>query len=197
MKQYKYLDIITVAFVSILFLSNFVASGKFSQVGNFAFGSGIMFFPLSYLIGDILTEVYGYSKSRRVIWIGFSALIFCVIAVQIILLMPPASSWTHQSAYIEVFSNSPRVVFASLIAYFCGEFANSYTLAKMKILTSGKYLWTRTIGSTAVGEGVDTLIFYPLAFGGLVGFPWRLIFSVMIANYLLKVAWEVIATPVT
>lgn len=197
MKTYKYLDTLTVAFVVVLLLSNLIANNKFSQFGNFAFGSGIIFFPLSYLIGDVLTEVYGYSKSRRVIWIGFGAVIISVLAVQIILWLPPANGWLNQKAYETVLSNVPRTVFASILAFWCGEFANSYTLAKMKIVTNGKLLWTRTIGSTIVGEGVDTLIFYPLAFGGLIAFPWILIFKVMIANYALKVLWEVIATPVT
>ena len=197
MKSYKYLDIATVSFVVVLLLSNFVANNKFSQIGSFAFGSGIIFFPASYLLGDILTEVYGYSKSRRVIWIGFGFMLLSTLVVQIILWLPSAQGWLNQKAYEAVFSNTGRTVFSSILAFWAGEFANSYTLAKMKIITSGKYLWTRTIGSTIVGEGVDTLIFYPLAFGGLLSFPWHLIFSVMLANYFLKVMWEVIATPVT
>ncbi len=197
MKRYKYLDLITVVFVVVLLLSNLVANNKISQIKNFTFGSGIIFFPLSYLIGDILTEVYGYSKSRRVIWIGFGAMVLSIIAIQVILLLPPANGWNNQSAYETVFSNVPRTVIASMIAFWAGEFSNSFTLAKMKILTKGKSLWTRTIGSTVIGEAVDTLIFYPLAFAGLVSFPWHLIFKVMVANYLLKVLWEVIATPIT
>ena len=197
MKKYKYFDIATVAFVVILLLSNFVANNKFAQIKGFAFGSGIIFFPASYLLGDILTEVYGYSSSRRVIWIGFGAMLFSVLAIQAILCLPPAEGWNNQSAYQAVFNNTPRTVFSSILAFWTGEFANSFTLAKMKILTKGKYLWTRTIGSTIVGEGVDTLIFYPLAFGGLVSFPWHLILSVMLANYILKVSWEILATPIT
>jgi len=195
MKQYKYLDIATVIFVVSLLLSNLVTSNKFSQIGNFSFGSGVILFPVSYLIGDVLTEVYGYSKSRRVIWIGFITVIISVLIVQIILCMPPADNWPNQKAYETVFSNVPRTVCSSIFAYFVGEFANSYTLAKMKILTGGKYLWTRTIGSTTVGEGVDTLIFYPCAFLGI--FDPSLILKIMIANYTLKVLWEVIATPLT
>lgn len=197
MKQYKYLDICTVIFVVILLLSNFVAVNKASQIGGFTFGSGVVFFPISYLIGDILTEVYGYSRSRRVIWIGFGAMIFSVIFVYVILNLPPSPEWHNQSAYETVFANATRTVFSSILAFWAGEFMNSFTLAKMKILTSGKYLWTRTIGSTIVGEGVDTLIFYPLALGGLPSFPWHLIFAVMCGNYIIKVLWEVIATPVT
>lgn len=197
MRSYKYLDIATVIFVVVLLLSNFVAVNKVSQFGDFVFGSGVMFFPISYLLGDILTEVYGYSRSRRVIWMGFISLIFATFAVYVIVNLPPASTWPNQKAYETVFGNVPRTVIASMLAYFSGEFSNSFVMAKMKIWTKGKYLFTRTIGSTLVGEGVDTLIFYPLALGGLLAFPWPLIFKVMIANYILKVMWEVVATPLT
>ncbi len=197
MKQYKYLDIATVIFVVVLFLSNFIAHNKFAQIGNFVFGTGIIFFPVSYLLGDLLTEVYGYAASRRVIWIGFFVLLISAVSIQIILAIPPATGWNNQRAYMTVFGNSLRTVLCSILAFWSGEFTNSFTLAKMKIWTGGKYLWTRTIGSTIVGEAVDTLIFYPLAFGFLSGFPWHLIFKVMLANYTLKVLWEVIATPFT
>ena len=197
MKPYKYLDIATVAFVVTLFLSDFVGNAKVAHIGTFTFTSGVILFPFSYLLGDVLTEVYGYSKSRRVIWIGFIALVISVVLVQIMIYMPPAQGWPNQNAYKTIFSNSARVVLCSLLAFWAGEFTNSYTLAKMKIFTNGKHLWTRTIGSTIVGEAVDTLIFYPLAFGGLSAFPWTLIFSIMVSNYILKVLWEVIATPVT
>ena len=197
MKQYKYLDIATVIFVVVLFLSNFIAHNKFAQIGNFVFGTGIIFFPVSYLLGDLLTEVYGYAASRRVIWIGFFVLLISAVSIQIILAIPPATGWNNQRAYMTVFGNSLRTVLCSILAFWSGEFTNSFTLAKMKILTGGKYLWTRTIGSTVIGEAVDTLIFYPLAFAYLPGFPWHLIFKVMLANYTLKVMWEVIATPLT
>ncbi len=197
MKQYKFLDIATVAFVVTLFLSIFVGNSKVAQIGHFTFTSGVILFPFSYLLGDVLTEVYGYSKSRRVIWIGFIALIISTIFVQIMIWMPSAKDWHNQQMYETIFGNAPRIVLSSLLAFWAGEFANSFTLAKMKILTGGKYLWTRTIGSTVVGEAVDTLIFYPFAFGLLPGFPWHLIFAIMISNYTLKVLWEVLATPVT
>ncbi|MBI1857889.1 MAG: queuosine precursor transporter [Candidatus Melainabacteria bacterium] len=197
MRSYKYLDVATVIFVVVLLLSNFIAVNKISQIGEFVFGSGVMFFPVSYLLGDILTEVYGYSKSRRVIWLGFGVQIFATFAVYVIVNLPPASIWPNQDAYEIVFNNVPRTVLASMLAYFSGEFSNSYVMAKMKIWTKGKFLFTRTIGSTIVGEGVDTLVFYPLALGGLLAFPWPLILKVMIANYILKVLWEIIATPVT
>ena len=197
MKSYKYLDIATVAFVVTLFLSIFVGNSKVAQIGHFTFTSGVILFPFSYLLGDVLTEVYGYSKSRRVIWIGFIALIISSVFVQIMIWMPPAKDWHNQKMYEIIFGNAPRVVLSSLLAFWAGEFTNSFVLAKMKIWTAGKYLWTRTIGSTVVGEAVDTLIFYPLAFAGLAFFPWHLIFAVMISNYTLKVLWEIIATPFT
>lgn len=196
-KSYKYLDILTVIFVTVLLLSNLISNSKFTEIGGFVFGSGVILFPLSYLLGDVLTEVYGYAKSRRVIWIGFSTLIFATIMVQVFLWMPPAEGWPNQEAYEIVLGNVPRVVISSMLAFWAGEFTNSYTMAKLKIKTSGKHLWTRTIGSTIVGEAVDTLIFYPLAFGGLSSHPWELIFKVMIANYTIKVLWEVFATPFT
>ena len=197
MKNYKYLDIATVSFVVTLFLSIFVGNSKVAQIGHFTFTSGVILFPFSYLLGDVLTEIYGYSKSRRVIWIGFIALIVSTLFVQVMIWLPPAKDWHNQKMYETIFGNAPRVVLSSLFAFWAGEFTNSFTLAKMKILTDGKHLWTRTIGSTIIGEAVDTLIFYPLAFAGLSAFSWHLIFSIMLANYTLKVLWEVLATPFT
>ena len=197
MKSYKYLDIAMVISVVTLLLANFAGNSKITQIGGLTFTSGVIFFPISYLLGDVLTEVYGYSKSRRVIWISFGALVVSAIIVKIMILLPPAREWHNQKAFETIFGNTWRTVIASIIAFWAGEFANSFTLAKLKIITSGKYLWTRTIGSTAVGEGVDSLIFYPLAFAGLAGFSWHLIFSVMLCNYTLKVLWEIIATPFT
>ena len=197
MKNYKYLDIVTVGFVVTLFLSNFIGNAKVAQIGHSTFLAGVILFPFSYLLGDILTEVYGYSKSRRVIWLGFGALVISAILVQIMVIMPSPISWNNKAAFETIFSNSFRVVGCSMLAFWFGEFANSFTLAKMKIATKGKYLWTRTIGSTIVGEAVDTLVFYPLAFAGVAGFSFQLILAIMISNYILKVLWEVIATPFT
>lgn len=196
-KHYKYLDILTVLFVTVLLLSNLVTHNKVCRLGNYVFTSGIILFPLSYLLGDVLTEVYGYARSRRIIWIGFWSLIFSTTIVQIILLMPPADGWYNQRAYETVLGNVPRTVISSIIAFWAGEFTNSFVIAKMKIFTKGKYLFTRTIGSTVCGEAVDTLIFYPLAFYGLPSFPLELILKIMITNYTLKVLWEVFATPIT
>lgn len=164
-------------------------------MGGFTFGAGVLFFPISYVFGDILTEVYGYAKARKVVWAGFAAMGFASFMAWIILEMPPAPGWPNQAAYETVFGTTHRIVLASLIAYFCGEFCNSYVLAKMKVATAGRFLWARTIGSTIVGEGVDSLLFYPIAFYGV----WsnELVLQVMFSNYLIKVAWETLLTPVT
>lgn len=194
-RSYKYYDLVMAAFVTVLLCANVIGVQKVSAIGGHPFGAGILFFPLSYVFGDVLTEVYGYTRSRRVIWAGFGALIFAAFMSWVIVRIPAAPGWTHQAAYDYVFGNTPRIVFASLCAFWAGEFTNSFTLAKMKILTSGRLLWTRTIGSTIAGEAVDSLIFYPLAFYGV----WQTadVITVMYTNYLFKVMWEVFATPVT
>jgi len=193
--RYKYHDLLMAAFVTVLLCSNVIGVQKVSSVFGVTFGTGILFFPLSYLFGDILTEVYGYARSRRVVWAGFGALAFAALMSWVIVRMPPSAGWPHQSAYDFVFGNTPRIVFASLLAFSAGEFTNSFVLAKMKLLTHGKRLWMRTIGSTIAGEAVDSSIFYPLAFAGV----WSSsdVMHVLVANYALKVLWEVIATPLT
>ncbi len=196
-RPYRYYDLIMAAFVAVLICTNFISAQKRVMVGGFVFGAGVLFFPISYLFGDILTEVYGYARSRRVVWAGFAALAFAALLSRVVLGMPPDPSWPNQAAWETVFGNAPRVVIASMLAFFSGEFANSYTLAKLKILTGGRWLWTRTIGSTVAGEVVDTLIFYPVAFLGLPGWPVDKIGRVMAMNYGLKVGWEVVMTPVT
>jgi uncharacterized integral membrane protein (TIGR00697 family) len=183
------------AFVTVLLCSGVIGVQKVSKIGSFEFGTAILFFPLSYVFGDILTEVYGYARSRRVIWAGFGALIFAAFMSWFVVKMPAAPGWTGQECYETIFGNTPRIVFASLIAFWAGEFTNSFVLAKMKIKTRGRWLWTRTIGSTIVGEGVDSLIFYPLAFLGV--WPNWLVVKVLVSNYAMKVAWEIIVTPVT
>ncbi|MDJ0625878.1 MAG: queuosine precursor transporter [Candidatus Caenarcaniphilales bacterium] len=206
--QYRYLSYIQALFICILLVINLVGAAKVSQItiinpfsGNnfasFPIGTGIIFFPISYLIGNVLTEVYGYSPSRKVIWSGFGALIFATIMVQIIVKMPPANNWSHQEAYEEVFNISWRIACASIIAFATGEFINSFVLSKMKMFTQGSFLWSRTIGSTICGEAMDTLIFYPLAFLGNPDFPLILLGQIMLANYIGKVTWEVFATPLT
>ena len=194
-RQYKYYDLIMAAFVTVLICSNLIGAAKVATVWGFTFGAGILFFPLSYIFGDVLTEVYGYARSRKVVWDGFSAIIFMAFMSFVVVALPPAPGYANQAAMETVFGQAPRIVLASLIAYFCGELVNSFTLAKMKILTKGKYLWMRTIGSTVVGEAADSIIFYPIAFLG--AWPTSLVITVMISNYTLKVLWEVIMTPVT
>jgi queuosine precursor transporter len=200
-QKYKYLDIITVAFVVILLLSNLVASVKVSQIEllghSLSFSSGLFFFPVSYLIGNILTEVYGYSRSRRVIWIGFISLFVANFITQILVALPPDPAWRLQEAYESIFGISLRVSFSSMLAYFCGEFINSFVIAKLKVLFDGKSMSLRIIGSTIAGEFVDTMIFYPLAFLGNPNFPPSLIIKIMITNYIVKVLWEIFAYPIT
>jgi len=166
-------------------------------IGLWPFGAGILFFPLSYVIGDILTEVYGYSRARRCIWVGFVATLFMAFMSWVVVALPAAHDWPGQEAYESVFGQVPRIVFASVIAFWVGEFANSYVLARMKVLTNGRHLWTRTIGSTIVGQGIDSLIFYPLAFYGAPGWPVEAMLAVMATQFFLKVGWEAPLTPVT
>ena len=196
----RYFDFAMVAFVTILLLSNVLGAGKVAVVdlpgiGLWPFGAGILFFPLGYVLGDVLTEVYGYARARRCVWAGFVALLFMAFMSWVVVALPPSPDWAGQEAYESVFGQVPRIVFASIVAFWAGEFANSYVLAKMKVWTGGRYLWTRTIGSTVVGQGVDSLIFYPLAFLGL----WKTseVITVLVTQYVLKVSWEVLLTPVT
>lgn len=194
-RQYKYYDLIMAGFCTILICSNMIGASKIVHMWGLTFGAGILFFPISYIFGDILTEVYGYARDRKVVWAGFGGLAFASIMAATIVGLPPADGWPHQAAFETAFGQAPRIALASLIAFCCGSFSNSYVMAKMKIWTQGKMLWSRTIGSTMVGEMVDSLIFYPLAFWGI----WSTdqVITVMVSNYLLKSAWEVIMTPVT
>jgi len=201
-RSYKYLNFITVTFVVILLLCNLIASIKITQIelpliGKVSFAAGLLFFPISYLVGDLLTEVYGYAKSRQVIWSGFIALIISNIIIKILVALPPDPNWNLQSSYEAIFAVSFRVSLASMLAFFCGEFCNSFVLAKLKLITKGKYQALRLIGSTIAGELVDTIIFYPLAFWGDPNFPTDLILRIMLMNYIVKVSWEVIAYPLT
>ena len=198
-RQFRYYDFVMAAFVAILLLSNIIGAAKPAALTingqQWIFGAGILFFPLGYVIGDVLTEVYGYARARRVIWAGFAALLFMAFMSWVVVALPPAPGWPGQAAYESVFGQVWRIVFASITAFWAGEFINSYVMARMKIWTGGKHLWSRTIGSTVVGQGIDSIIFYPLAFGGI----WsnEQVISVMITNWLLKVGWEVVLTPVT
>ena len=196
-RTYRYYDLIMAAFVTVLLCTNLISAPKRVTVGGFVFGAGVLFFPISYLFGDILTEVYGYARSRKVVWAGFGALAFASFMSWVVLSLPPAPTWKNQAAWETVFGGTWRIVIASMLGFFCGEFANSYTLARMKLITSGRFLWTRTIGSTIVGELVDSLIFYPIAFLGRPGWPPAVVVQVLFTNYALKVSWEAIATPLT
>lgn len=193
-KSFKYFDIIVGIFVAVLLTSN-VASTKIVQIWKFSFDGGTILFPLSYIFGDILTEVYGYRRSRRVIWIGFFSAFLLSLTLGLVGLLKPAAGWDYQEAYMRILGQTPRIVTASLIAYFAGEFSNSYVLAKMKIFTKGKWLFTRTIGSTIVGEGVDTLLFCLIAFYGV--YSNQLLFYIVVSNYIFKVGVEAAFTPLT
>lgn len=194
-RHFRYFDYVMAAFVAILLLSNLIGAAKLSQVGGFTFGAGILFFPVSYVIGDVLTEVYGYANARRCVWTGFFALVFMAFMSFVVVAMPPAPGWNGQANYEAVFGSTWRIVMASVVAFWAGEFVNSFVLAKMKIMTQGKHLWTRTIGSTVFGQAVDSAIFYPIAFLGI----WtpQQVLTVMVTNWLLKVLWEALLTPVT
>ena len=194
-RHFRYFDFVMAGFVAILLLSNLIGAAKLSTVAGFTFGAGILFFPISYVIGDVLTEVYGYAHARRCIWAGFIAMVFMAFMSWVVVSLPPADSWDGQSAYESVFGLVPRIVFASMLAFWAGEFVNSFVMAKMKIWTEGRMLWSRTIGSTVFGQAVDSLIFYPVAFLGI----WETsdVLLVMVTNWLMKVAWEAFLTPVT
>jgi queuosine precursor transporter len=194
MKEYRFFTLITGLFVAVLLISN-IASSKIVSLGAFTFDGGTILFPISYIFGDILTEVYGYRKSRQVIWIGFGSAILMTIILTIVGYLPSASDWPNQSAYNAILGTTPRIVAGSLIAYFAGEFSNSFVLAKMKVFTRGRWLFTRTIGSTIVGEGVDTLIFVLVAFGGI--YSTGTILAIILFNYVFKVGFEIIVTPLT
>jgi uncharacterized integral membrane protein (TIGR00697 family) len=198
--HFRYFDLVMAAFVTILLLSNVIGAAKIATIdlpgfGTKPFGAGILFFPISYVIGDVLTEVYGYARARRCIWVGFCAMLFMAFMSWVVVKLPPSSTWHGQAAYEQIFGQVPRIVLASIAAFWVGEFVNSYVLARMKVWTKGRHLWSRTIGSTIVGEGIDSFIFYPLAFLGI----WdnHELLSVLLNQWGLKVGWEVLLTPAT
>ena len=201
MKSYKYYDLILGAYVCVLLCANLIGPAKVSTlyvpgIGAVTFMAGVLFFPISYFFGDVLTEVYGYARDRRCVWAGFGALLFASLMAAVIVHLPPAAFWRDKQPAVEtIFGNTPRIAAASVIAFWCGSFVNSYVLAKVKILTSGRFLWLRTIGSTACGEMVDSGLFYSIAFIGL----WTRteLLTVMLTQYVLKTSWEVLATPLT
>lgn len=202
-RSYAYYDLIMAAFVCVLLCSNFIGAAKQAVIdvpllGPIPFSAGILFFPISYIFGDILTEVYGYGRDRRVVWAGFAALAFASFMAWVVVSLPPGPSGymkTYQPALETVFGNAWRIAAGSMIAFWMGSFANSYVMAKMKMMTNGKWLWSRTIGSTLVGEAVDSSLFYVIAFYGI----WQLddLIKVALAQYALKTTWEVLMTPAT
>jgi queuosine precursor transporter len=201
MKQYRYYEFVLVAFVAVLLCSNLIGPAKMAQlelplIGAVTFGAGVLFFPISYLFSDILTEVYGYGRDRRAVWAGFGALAFASVMAFVVVGLPPAPFWADRQPAIEtIFGSTWRIVLASLIAFWVGSFANSYVLARMKVVTGGKHLWMRTIGSTAVGELFDSALFYTIAFYGVM--TTDQLITVTVTQYFLKTGWEVLATPLT
>jgi queuosine precursor transporter len=198
-RHYRYYDFCMVAFVTVLLCSNLIGPGKTCVVLGITFGAGNLFFPISYIFGDVLTEVYGYARARKVIWAGFGAMLFATLMAQIVLRMPadpaePFNKVLEPSLWI-VFGNTWRIVLGSIVAFWVGDFVNSYVMARMKVWTQGRHLWSRTIGSTMVGQAVDSAIFYPIAFFGV----WQT--STLVAtvafNWVFKVAIEVVFTPLT
>lgn len=198
-RQYRYYDLVMAAFVTLLVCSDVIGAAKLVSIpvgsGTFTFGAGILFFPVSYIFGDVLTEVYGYARARRVVWAGFAALVFASFMSWVVVSLPPAAGWHDQAAYEATFGATPRIVAASLLAFWAGEFMNSLVLAKMKVWSQGRNMLSRFVGSTVVGEAVDSALFYPIAFWGV--WPDALVLQVMVTNYLLKSAWELLVYPVT
>src|SRR5215207_2354380 len=205
MKHYRFFDLIMAVFVTVLVVSNIASSAKIVDWGvslfgvRMAFDAGTILFPISYIFGDILTEVYGYKRSRRVIWSGFGATALMAFFIWLAGVLPGEVFWQQtvgQDAFNAVLGGVSGLVVASLVAYFMGEFSNSYVLARMKILTKGRWVWSRTIGSTLVGEAIDTVVFFTIA-TALGVFPPEIVVSLMVTNYILKVGIEVILTPLT
>jgi uncharacterized integral membrane protein (TIGR00697 family) len=200
-RQYRYYDFVMAAYVCVLLCSNLIGPAKETSIdlpiiGTVTFLAGVLFFPISYIFGDILTEVYGYGRDRRVVWAGFAALAFAAVMAAVVVHLPPSAASLHDQAAVEaIFGSTPRIVVASILAFLCGTFVNSYVLAKMKIWTQGRWLWTRIIGSTLCGELVDSIIFYFLAFYGRK--PQSELIGLMFTQYVLKSAWEFVAAPLT
>ncbi len=195
MKSYKYLSVISGLFVMTLILSNVLDTKIFNLFGFIDLPTGILIFPLAYVFGDVLTEVYGYAASRKVIWTGFISLIAFTLFTTLAIHLPASSGWTLQTEFASVFSHMPRIVLASIIAYFCGEFVNSYIVAKMKVFTDGKRMPLRFVVSTIFGEFVDMILFAVIAFAGVL--PFKLLISLGLCAWAFKIVWEIIALPIT
>jgi uncharacterized integral membrane protein (TIGR00697 family) len=198
--HYRYFDLIVGLFVAVLLISNLASSAKIVVLGPFVYDGGTLLFPLSYIFGDILTEVYGYAWARRTIWIGFVAAFLMAVTIGLVGVLPGEAEWSArvgQQAYDNVLSATPRIVVASLLAYLAGSFANSYVLARLKMFTQGRWLWSRTIGSTIVGQAFDTVLFVLIAFAFADGFSVALLGSIILSNYVFKVGVEVVFLPIT
>ena len=195
-KEFKHLTVIAMIFVSVLLISN-VASSKILALGPFDFDGGTILFPLSYIFGDILTEVYGYKRTRKIIWLGFAMALLMGLVFFVVGALPSSVGWDGQDAYMAILGWTPRIVVASVIAYAAGEFSNSYILAKIKIWMKGKKIWVRTIGSTLVGEGIDTVLFVLIAFYGASWATPSMLLAIVVSNYIFKVGVEVLFTPLT
>lgn len=201
-KTYRYYDLVMAAFVVVLICSNLIGPAKAATLdlpifGAVTFGAGVLFFPISYIFGDVLTEVYGYARARRVIWTGFAALVFAAVMAAVVVALPPAPTWPNQKVYEIAFGNTWRIAGASMLAYFCGEFVNSYVLAKMKVASGGAYMRTRFVASTIAGEAVDSSIFYPLAFWNSGIMPNELVATLMLSQFVTKTLVEIVFLPVT
>jgi len=201
-RTYRYYDLVMVAFVVVLVCSNLIGPAKAAQIdlpllGAITFGAGVVFFPISYIFGDILTEVYGYGRDRRVIWAGFAALVCASVMAAVVVALPPAPTWPNQSAYEVAFGNTWRIAGASMIAFVCGSFVNAYVLAKMKVWSAGQYMRARFVASTIAGEFVDSALFYPLAFWNSGIMPNELVLTLMISQFVAKTMVEVVFLPVT
>jgi len=201
-RTFRYFDLVMAAFVTVLICSNLIGPAKAASInlpmiGPVTFGAGVLFFPISYIFGDVLTEVYGYARARKVIWTGFAALAFAAVMAAVIVALPPAPGWPNQKVYEIAYGNTWRIVAASMAAYFCGEFVNSYVLAKMKVWDQGRRMWARFVGSTIAGEAVDSMLFYPLAFYNSGIMPNELVLTLMASQFVTKTMVEVAFLPVT
>jgi uncharacterized integral membrane protein (TIGR00697 family) len=194
-RTYRYYDLVMAAFVTVLLSANVIGAAKVAEIGGFTFGAGVLFFPISYLFGDVLTEVYGYKASRKVIWTGLATLILMSLNIWLIGILPAESSWALQGAYDSLLAVVPRIALASILGYFAGEYSNSVVLSRLKVVMKGRRLWIRTIGSTLVGEFLDTVIFVIAAFAGL--YPAHVLIAMLFSNYLFKCAIEAAFTPIT
>jgi queuosine precursor transporter len=201
-RTYRYFDVVLVAFVVVLLCSNLIGPAKAATltlpiIGPVTFGAGVLFFPISYIFGDILTEVYGYAQARRVIWTGFAALVFAAVMAAVVVALPPAPGWNNQKVYEIAFGNTWRIAAASMLAYFCGEFVNSYVLAKMKVASEGRNMSLRFVASTIAGEAVDSTLFYPLAFYNSGIMPNSLVVTLMFSQFITKTLVEIAFLPLT